>query len=81
MASRFFFTTRISLASSSSPLGQELPLITRCQPAASGTVLHGRPSLPGSRTSMKVRLQFTGHQWQVVLSFVVLVCSRDSITS
>ena len=76
-----FLTTRISLASSSSPFGQELPLITRSQPSTSGTLLHGRPLPSGSRTSMKVRLQFTGHQLQVVCSLVVLVYSSDSITS
>ena len=77
----FFFMMRISLASSSSPLGQELPLMTRSQPAPSGTLLHGRPWPPGSRTSKNVRLQLTGHQVQVVCSLVVLVYSSDSITS
>jgi len=47
--------------------------MTRDQPSASGTPLHGRPVLPGSRASMNVRLQLTGHQWQTVCSFVVLV--------
>ena len=77
----FFFTIRISLASSSSPFGQELPPITRSQPLPSGTLLHGRPRPSGSLTSMNVRLQLTGHQVHVVCSFVVLVYSRDSITS
>ena len=77
----FFFTTRISFASSSSPFGHELPLITRSQPSPSGTLLHGRPFPSGRRTSMKVRLQLTGHQLQVVCSLVVLVYSSDSITS
>ena len=77
----FFFTTRISLASSSSPFGQELPLITRSQPSTSATLLHGRPLPSGRRTSMKVRLQLTGHQLQVVCSLVVLVYSSASITS
>jgi len=77
----FFFTTRISLTSSSNPFGQELPLITRSQPPASGTLLQGRPFPSDRRTSMKVRLQLTGHQLQVVCSLVVLVYSRDSITS
>ena len=36
-------------------------------------LLHGRPVLPGSRASMNVRLQLTGHQWQTVCSLVVLV--------
>ena len=77
----FFFTIRISLASSSKPFGQELPLMTRSQPAPSGTLLHGRPRPSGSRTSMNVRLQLTGHQVHVVLLFVTLVYSSDSITS
>ena len=77
----FFFTTRISFASSSRPLGQEFPLITRSQPAASGTLLHDRPLPSGSRTSMNVRLQFTGHHLHVVCSFVVLVYSSASMTS
>ena len=76
-----FFTTRISFASSSNPFGQELPLITRSQPCTSGTLLHSRPLPSGRRTSMKVRLQLTGHQLQVVCSLVVLVYSSDSITS
>ena len=76
-----FFTMRISLTSSSSPFGQELPLITRSQPSASGTLLHERPAPPGMRASMNVRLQFTGHQLQVVSGFVVLVYSSDSIRS
>ena len=76
-----FLTTRISFASSSSPFGQELPLITRSQPAGSATLLHGLPLPSGKRTSMKVRLQLTGHQLQVVCSLVVLVYSSDSITS
>lgn len=73
MLSRFFFIKRISLASSKSPLGQELPLITRSHPAASGTWLHGRPAPFGRHTSMNVRLQLTGHQLHVVCSLVVLV--------
>jgi len=77
----FFFTMRISLASSSNPFGQELPLITRSHPVASGTWLHGRPWPSGSRTSMNVRLQLTGHHVHVVCSFVVLVYSSASITS
>jgi len=77
----FFFTIRISLASSSRPFGQELPLITRSQPAPSGTLLHGRPAAAGTRTSMNVRLQLTGHHVHVVCSLVVLVYSSDSITS
>ena len=56
-----------------SPFGQELPLITRAHPSASGTLLQGRPALPGSRASMNVRLQLTGHQWQTLCSLVVLV--------
>ena len=72
-SSSFAFTTRISLTSSTSPLGQELPLITRSQPSASGTLLHGRPLAPGSCTSMKVRLQLTGHHLQTVSAAVVLV--------
>ena len=76
-----FFTTRISFTSSSRPFGQELPLITRSQPSASGTLLHGRPLPSGRRTSMNVRLQLTGHQLQVVCSFVVLVYSSESMTS
>ena len=61
-----FFTTRISLTSSSKPFGHELPLITRSQPGASGTLLQGLPFASGIRTSMNVRLQLTGHQLQVV---------------
>ena len=76
-----FLTTRISLTSSSSPFGQELPPITRSQPSASATLLHGRPLPSGRRTSMKVRLQLTGHQLQVVCSLVVLVYSRVSMVS
>ena len=72
---------RISLASSTNPFGQELPLMTRSHPAPSGTLLHGRPRPFGSFTSMNVRLQLTGHHVHVVLSFVVLVYSSDSITS
>jgi len=59
-------------------LGQELPLITRSQPSASGSLLHARPAPPGMRTSMKVRLQFTGHQLQVVCAFVVLKQARPT---
>ena len=55
--------------------------MTRSQPAASGTLLHGRPAPFGRRTSMNVRLQLTGHQVQVVCSLVVLVYSSDSMTS
>ena len=66
-----FFTTRISSASSNSPFGQELPLMMRCQPDSSGTRLQGRPSAPSSSTSMKARLQFTGHQLQMVWVLVV----------
>ncbi|KPK07380.1 MAG: hypothetical protein AMJ64_06710 [Betaproteobacteria bacterium SG8_39] len=62
-------------------MGQELPLITRSQPSASGTLLQARPAPSGMRTSMKVRLQFTGHQLQVVCPLVVLVYSSDSISS
>ena len=76
-----FLTTRISFASSSRPFGHELPLITRSQPATSGTLLHSRPLPSGRRTSMKVRLQLTGHQLQVVCSLVVLVYSSASMTS
>ena len=72
---------RISLASSTNPFGQELPLMTRSQPAPSGTLLHGRPRPFGSLTSMNVRLQLTGHHVHVVFSFVVLEYSSDSITS
>ena len=68
-----FFTARISLTSSSSPLGQELPLITRSQPGASGSLDHGRPFAPGSWTSMKVRVQLIGHHLQTVSAAVVLV--------
>ena len=81
MISRFFFTTRISFTSSSSPFGQELPLMTRSQPTARGSLLQGRPVPFGSRTSMNVRLQLTGHQLHVVCSLVVLVYSSDSIAS
>lgn len=66
-------TTRISLASSTSPLGQELPLITRSHPGASGTLLHGRPGAPASWTSMNVRLQLQAHQRHTVASLVVEV--------
>jgi len=76
-----FLTMRISFASSSSPFGHELPLITRSQPAPSGTLLHGRPRPSGTRTSMNVRLQLTGHHVHVVCSFVVLAYSSDSMTS
>jgi len=55
--------------------------MTRSQPSLSGTLLHGRPLPFGRRTSMNVRLQLTGHQVHVVCSLVVLVYSRDSITS
>ena len=58
--------TFISFKSSTSPLGQELFTITRSQPCASGTLLHSRPLPPGSSTSMKLRWQFTGHQWHTV---------------
>ena len=81
MTSRFFFTTRISFTSSSSPFGQELPLMTRSQPTSRGSLLQGRPKPFGRRTSMNVRLQLTGHQVHVVCSLVVLVYSSDSITS
>ena len=64
---------RISLTSSTSPLGQELPLMTRSQPGASGSLLHARPAAPGSCTSMKVRVQLTGHHLQTVSALVVLV--------
>ena len=47
--------------------------MTRSQPIASGTLLQARPWPSARRTSMKVRLQFTGHHLQVVRSFVVLV--------
>ena len=77
----FFFTIRISFASSNNPFGQELPLITRSQPAPSGTLLQGRPLPSGTRTSMNVRLQLTGHHVHVVCSLVVLVYSSDSISS
>ena len=46
--------------------------MTRAQPSPIGTLLHDRPVAPGSRTSMNVRLQLTGHQWQTVCSLVVL---------
>ena len=72
-SSSFALTVRISLASSTSPLGHELPLMTRSQPAASGTLLQERPWAPGSCTSMNVRVQLTGHQWQTVAALVVLV--------
>src|SRR6266550_3403786 len=75
------FTTFISLTSSSNPFGQELPLITRSQPSPSGTLLQGRPLAPGTRTSMNARLQFTGHQRQIVCSLVVLRNSSASIDS
>src|SRR6185312_2533931 len=42
------FTVRISSTSSMSPFGQELPLMTRCQPSGTGILLHGRPAAPGS---------------------------------
>jgi hypothetical protein len=74
-------TARISLASSINPLGQELPLMTRSQPGSTGTLLHGRPLAPSSLTSMKARLQFTGHQRQMVCSLVVLRYSSDSMVS
>ena len=64
---------RISFTSSSRPLGQELPLITRSQPAATGTLLQGRPWPSGWRTSMKVRVQLIGHHLQTVSGAVVLV--------
>ena len=54
-----------------SPLGQELPLITRSQPSSSGILLHDLPLAPGNRTSMNARLQFTGHHRQIVFSLVV----------
>src|SRR5262245_62321890 len=75
-ASRFFFTTSISFTSLCSPFGQELPLITRSHPAASGTLLQGRPLLSGRPTLMNVRLQSTGHHLHVVCCLVVLVYLR-----
>ena len=54
------------LTSSTRPLGQVLPLMTRSQPASSGTLLQLRPAPPGTETSMKVRLQLTAHQRQIV---------------
>lgn len=73
VSSSFAFTSRSSFTSSTSPLGQELPLITRSQPAARGSLLHGRPLAPGSWTSMKVRVQLIGHHLQTVSAAVVLV--------
>lgn len=55
--------------------------MTRSQPAASGTLLQERPLPSGRRTSMKVRLQLTGHHLHVVCSLVVLVYSSASIVS
>src|SRR4030095_12012306 len=69
----FALTTRISLTSSTRPLGHELPLITRSQPSASGSLLHARPLAPGSWTSMNVRVQLIGHHLQTVSAAVVLV--------
>ncbi len=46
--------------------------MTRSQPCSSGTLLHGRPLAPGTATSMKARLQLTGHQLQIVCALVVL---------
>jgi len=67
------FTSRSSLTSSTRPFGQELPLMTRSQPGASGSLDHGRPAAPGSWTSMKVRVQLIGHHLQTVSAAVVLV--------
>src|SRR5437867_6905605 len=72
-SSSFAFTTRISLTSSTSPLGHELPLMTRSHPGASGSLLHSRPFAPGSCTSMYVRVQLIGHHLQTVWALVVLV--------
>src|SRR6266852_7834722 len=71
-SSSFALTTRISLTSSTSPLGQELLLITRSQPGASGSLLHERPLPPGSWTSMNVRVQLIGPHLQTVSALVVL---------
>ena len=47
--------------------------MTRSQPAAMGSFDHGRPLPSGSCTSMKVRVQLTGHHLQTVSALVVLV--------
>src|SRR5205823_9588346 len=80
-SSSLAFTTRISLTSSTSPFGHELPLITRSQPSASGSLLHPRPLAPGSFTSMNVRVQLIGHHLHTVSAVVVLVYANDAMAS
>ncbi len=46
--------------------------MTRSNPSPTGTLLHGLPLASGNATSMKVRLQLTLHQRQVVCSLVVV---------
>src|SRR5207247_5068358 len=72
-SSSFAFTTRISYAVLCLQYKHELPLITRSQPSASGTLLHARPLAPGSWTSMTVRVQLIGHHLQTVSAAVVVV--------
>ncbi len=47
--------------------------MTRSQPDASGTLLHARPLPSSSSTSMKLRWQFTGHQWHTVSGDVAVL--------
>ena len=81
-SSSLALTTRISLTSSTRPFGtgvaadDALPALRRAAPCSTA----GRaPS--GSCTSMNVRLQLTGHQWQTVSALVVLVYVSASIVS
>ena len=69
------FTTRISLASSTRPFGQELPLITRSQPGAERHLAPRPPLRPGQLHVDERALAVHRAPVAAVCSFVVLVYS------